>query len=161
MSLSSARRWKTATKSLQSLALVLLIGGPAALLLAALAGYWVAGRALSPVETMRAEAAAIGGADPNARLALPAADDELRRLAVTLNEMLGRLEGAIERERRFVDDASHELRTPLALHKTELEVAQRYAESEEELRKAIASGIAEVDRLARLADDLLLGRPHQ
>ncbi len=143
-------------ESLQSLALVLLIGGPAALLLAALAGYWVAGRALTPVETMRVEAAAIGGADSDARLALPVADDELRRLALTLNEMLGRLEGAIDRERRFVDDASHELRTPLALHKTELEVAQRYAENEEELRKAIASGIDEVDRLARLADDLLL-----
>ena len=143
-------------ESLQSLALVLLIGGPAALLLAALAGYWVAGRALAPVETMRSEAAEIGGTDPDARLAVPPADDELRRLALTLNEMLGRLEEAIERERRFVDDASHELRTPLALHKTELEVAQRYAESEEELRKAIASGIVEVDRLARLADDLLL-----
>ena len=96
------------------------------------------------------------GHDPDARLAVPPADDELRRLALTLNEMLGRLEEAIERERRFVDDASHELRTPLALHKTELEVAQRYAESEEELRTAIASGIVEVDRLARLADDLLL-----
>ncbi|MDQ3728555.1 MAG: ATP-binding protein, partial [Actinomycetota bacterium] len=143
-------------ESLQSLALVLLIGGPLALMLSAAAGYLVAGRALSPVERLRSEAAAIGGSEPDARLAVPGPDDELRRLALTLNEMLGRLEGAIERERRLVDDASHELRTPLALHKTELEVAQRYATSEEELRAAIASGIEEVDRLARLADDLLV-----
>lgn len=70
--------------------------------------------------------------------------------------MLGRLEAGIERERRFVDDASHELRTPLALHKTELELALRYGEDEGELRAAIESGVAEVDRLAQLADDLLV-----
>ncbi len=143
-------------ESLHQLALLLLLGGPAALTLAAIAGYWAAGRALHPVERMRSEAAAISADHPGGRLAVPVADDELRRLANTLNEMLSRLEGAIERERRFVDDASHELRTPLALHKTELELAQRYAASEDELRKAIASGIEEVDRLAQLADDLLV-----
>lgn len=143
-------------ESLSSLALLLLIGGPAALALSAAAGYWAAGRALSPVERMRREAAQVGSGAPGGRLAVPAPDDELRRLGLTLNEMLGRLEGAIERERQFVDDASHELRTPLALHKTELELAQRYAEDEAELRAAIASGIEEVDRLAQLADDLLV-----
>lgn len=143
-------------ESLRSLAFLLLIGGPAALALAAAAGYWAAGRALSPVERMRRQAADIGSGAPGGRLAVPGPDDELRRLGLTLNEMLGRLEGAIERERQFVDDASHELRTPLALHKTELELAQRYAEDETELRAAIASGIEEVDRLAQLADDLLV-----
>ncbi len=101
-------------ESVRNLALLLLIGGPLALLLASLGGYWVAGRALEP------------------------------------------LERGYERERRFVDDASHELRTPLALHKAELEVALRYAEDEAALRQAIASGIEEVDRLAQLADDLLV-----
>jgi signal transduction histidine kinase len=70
--------------------------------------------------------------------------------------MLGRLEAALERERRFVDDASHELRTPLSLHKTELELALRYANDEEELRAAIASGGEEIDRLIQLAEDLLV-----
>ena len=143
-------------ESLRQLSLLLLIGGPAALALAGLAGYWAAGRALGPVEHMRREAAAITAEAPGRRLAVPVADDELRRLGTTLNAMLARLEGAIERERQFVDDASHELRTPLALHKTELELAQRYASDEGELRKAIASGIEEVDRLAQLADDLLV-----
>jgi signal transduction histidine kinase len=70
--------------------------------------------------------------------------------------MLGRLEAALERERAFVDDASHELRTPLAMHKTELELALRYAKTPEEMRAAIASAIVEVDRLAQLAEDLLV-----
>ena len=143
-------------ESLHNLALLLAVGGPAALLLAALAGYWVAGRALIPVERMRRDAMAVSAASPNDRLAVPPANDELRRLATSLNEMLGRLEEGIERERRFVDDASHELRTPLALHKTELEVALRYAEDEGALRAAIESGVEEVDRLAQLADDLLV-----
>lgn len=143
-------------ESLRNLALLLGVGGPVALLLAGLAGYLVAGRALAPVERMRGDAASITASAAGDRLAIPAADDELRRLATTLNEMLGRLEAGIERERRFVDDASHELRTPLALHKTELELAQRYAKDETELRAAIASGIVEVDRLAQLADDLLV-----
>jgi signal transduction histidine kinase len=142
--------------SLNNLLLLLGVGGPLALLLAALAGYWVAGRALAPVERMRADAAAVTASEPGDRLAVPPADDELQRLANTLNEMLGRMEAGIERERRFVDDASHELRTPLALHKTELEVALRYSEDEEALRSAIASGVEEVDRLAQLADDLLV-----
>ena len=102
---------------------------PVALLLASLAGYVVSGAALRPVEAMRRRAAAISAAEPEQRLPLPEADDELRRLGETLNEMLGRLEAALERERAFVDDASHELRTPLALHKTELELALRYAKT--------------------------------
>ena len=70
--------------------------------------------------------------------------------------MLGRLEAALKRERTFVDDASHELRTPLAMHKTELELALRYAKSPEEMRAAISSAIVEVDRLSALAEDLLV-----
>ena len=105
---------------------------------------------------MRRRAAAISAAEPEQRLPLPEADDEIRRLGETLNQMLGRLEAAIERERAFVDDASHELRTPLAMHKTELELALRYAKTPEEMRAAIASAIVEVDRLIQLAEDLLV-----
>ena len=143
-------------ESLRNLRTILLIGGPVALLLASLAGYAVAGTALRPVEAMRRRAADISAAESDQRLPLPEADDELRRLGETLNQMLGRLEAALERERTFVDDASHELRTPLALHKTELELALRYAKGPDELRAAISSAIVEVDRLSELAEDLLV-----
>jgi two-component system OmpR family sensor kinase len=142
--------------SLANLGTILLIGIPVALLLASIAGYLVSGRALRPVEAMRRRAAAVSAGDPEQRLPLPEADDEIRRLGETLNEMLGRLEAAIERERAFVDDASHELRTPLAMHKTELELALRYAKTPDEMRAAISSAIVEVDRLIQLAEDLLV-----
>lgn len=143
-------------ETLASLATLLLVGGPVALLLASLAGFGAAATALRPVEAMRRRAAAISASDLGERLPVPAARDELARLGRTLNEMLGRLEAAIERERRFVDDASHELRTPLALHKTELELALRHASSERELRDAIRSAVEEIDRLIQLAEDLLV-----
>jgi two-component system, OmpR family, sensor kinase len=143
-------------EALSNLATLMLIGGPVALLLASLAGYWVAGTALRPVEAMRSRAAEISASEPDERLPLPASNDEIRRLGETLNQMLGRLEAALARERRFVDDASHELRTPLTLHKTELELALRYASSEAELRAAIASAGEEIDRLIQLAEDLLV-----
>ncbi len=128
---------------------------PAALLLASLAGYALAGAALRPVEAMRARADTISAQEPGARLPLPPADDEIRRLGETLNAMLERLEDALERERRFVADASHELRTPLAALRTELDLALRRPRSREELELALRSVAAETDRLARLADDLL------
>jgi two-component system OmpR family sensor kinase len=143
-------------EALSNLAKLLLIGGPIALLLASLAGYGAAAGALRPVEAMRRRAAQVSADDPSERLPTGPARDEISRLGETLNLMLDRLEAALERERRFVDDASHELRTPLALHKTELEVALRYASEERELRAAIGSSIAEVDRLIQLAEDLLV-----
>jgi two-component system, OmpR family, sensor kinase len=142
--------------SLTNLGTIMLIGFPVALLLASAAGFLVSGRAFRPVEAMRRRAAAISAAEPEQRLPLPEADDEIRSLGETLNAMLGRLEAAIERERAFVDDASHELRTPLAMHKTELELALRYATTQEEMRAAISSAIVEVDRLIQLAEDLLV-----
>jgi len=133
-----------------------LIGGPAALLLAILAGYAVATAALRPVEAMRRRAAAITASTAGQRLPVPPTRDELARLAETLNDMLTRLEAALEHERRFVDDASHELRTPLALLKTELELALRHPRSREELEQTLQSAAEDTDRLVRLAEDLLL-----
>ena len=143
-------------EAVSGLAKLLLIGGPVALLLASLAGYWVAGSALRPVDAMRRRAAEISAHDPGARLPVPEARDELSRLGETLNEMLARLEQALARERRFVDDASHELRTPLALHKVELELALLHARDEVELRAAIGSASDEIDRLIALAEQLLV-----
>jgi two-component system, OmpR family, sensor kinase len=134
----------------------LLLIGPAALLLASLLGYTIATAALRPVEAMRAEAETVSDAEPDRRLPLPAAQDEIRRLGETLNAMLGRLERGLARERSFVADASHELRTPLALLKTELELALRRPRTEAELEEALRSAAAETDRLAQLAEDLLV-----
>jgi two-component system, OmpR family, sensor kinase len=143
-------------EALQSLAALLLAGGPLALLLASLAGYGVAGVALRPVEEMRRRAAEISELGSRERLPVPPADDELGRLGTTLNAMLGRLERSAERERRFVADASHELRTPLALLKSELELASREGRSTDELRAAVASAAEETERLVRLAENLLV-----
>ena len=134
----------------------LVIAGPIALLLASLAGYLLAGLSLRQVESMRRRAAAISAETPGERLPVPRTRDEVERLGSTLNEMLGRLEAGLQRERDFVADAGHELRTPLALLRTELELALRQGRSEEELREALRASVAEVDRLAQLADDLLL-----
>jgi two-component system, OmpR family, sensor kinase len=151
-----SEREESFDEALDGLSTLFLIGGPAALLLASLAGYAAAGAALRPVEEMRRRAAAISAGGPDERLPVPPANDELQRLGRTLNEMLDRIDVTLKRERRFVDDASHELRTPLALHKTELELALRHGASEEELRDAIASGLEEIDRLVQLAEDLLV-----
>jgi two-component system OmpR family sensor kinase len=134
----------------------LSVVGPIALLLASLLGYGVATAALRPVEAMRAEAAGVSAVEPGRRLPLPRARDEISRLGSTLNDMLDRLERALERERSFLDDASHELRTPLALLKTELELALRNPRSHAELEQALRSAAAETDRLAQLAEDLLV-----
>ncbi len=144
------------TDTLASLRDGLLIAVPLALLLATVAGYLLAGAALRPVEEMRRRAASISAEEPGARLPVPSTGDELERLGVTLNSMLGRLEAAVERERGFVADAGHELRTPLALLRTELELALRHGESVEELRGSIRSASQEADRLTQLAEDLLL-----
>jgi signal transduction histidine kinase len=150
------RSLATREESLDRLAHELELSAPAALLLATLAGYLLAGAALRPVEAMRRQAEAIGASTPGRRLPVPPAEDELSRLARTLNDMLGRLEAAIQHERRFVSDASHELRTPLALLRTELELALRRTRSRDELEEAVRSAAEETERLSKLAEDLLL-----
>jgi signal transduction histidine kinase len=105
---------------------------------------------------MRRRAAAVSTSSLDERLPVPPAHDEVARLGETLNQMLARIEAGLARERRFVADASHQLRTPLALLKTELELALRRARSPAELEQALRSAASTTDRLARLADDLLL-----
>ncbi|HEX6763393.1 MAG TPA: ATP-binding protein [Gaiellaceae bacterium] len=133
-----------------------LFAAPAALLVAILAGYGLAAAALRPVEAMRRRAASVTAHSPGTRLPVPPAQDEIHALAITLNDMLDRLEAAFEHERRFVADASHELRTPLALLRAELELALRRPRSREQYAAAIRSAAEETERLSRLAEDLLL-----
>ncbi|GAA3731840.1 HAMP domain-containing sensor histidine kinase [Plantactinospora mayteni] len=134
---------------------ILLVSFPLLLLGLAAVAWRVIGATLRPVETLRAGAEEItGGARPG-RLPLPASHDEIHRLAVTLNGMLGRLESARARQRAFVADAAHELRSPLANMRTQLEVAQRLGPATE--WPAVADDLlADTQRLSRLVDDLLL-----
>jgi signal transduction histidine kinase len=142
--------------ALQRLALLLALALPGALLLASLAGYQVARAALRPVERMRTTAARIGEGDLKQRLPQPGTDDELDRLAETLNDLLARLATAVERERRIVGDASHELRTPISVLRTRLDVALLGDDDPMRLRAVIEDARRDSQRLSRLADDLLV-----
>jgi signal transduction histidine kinase len=134
----------------------LAIGVPPALLLATLAAYALAAGALRPVEKMRRRAATISTEEISTRLPLPSSQDEIRRLGTTLNQMLDRLEAGLNHERLFIANASHELRMPLAVLKAELEVSLRERGDVEQLRVAMSSAIEETNRIAKLAEDLLL-----
>jgi signal transduction histidine kinase len=134
--------------ALADLRTVLLLGGPVALALASFLGYGVAALSLRSVESMRRRAQHISLGDAGQRLPVPPTNDELARLARTLNDMLARNEVAFQRERAFVGDASHELRSPLAILRAELEVALMDESS-------YASAAEEADRLSTLAEDLL------
>jgi two-component system, OmpR family, sensor kinase len=135
---------------------LLLIAGPLALLLATYAGYQVAGAALRPVERMRSRAEQITEHDTAERLPVPDTSDEIEALGHTFNELLGRLDAALARERRLLSDASHELRTPLSVLRTEVQLALRGDRDARELRGALESVGQETERLSRLAQDLLV-----
>jgi signal transduction histidine kinase len=134
----------------------LTVGGIVFVAVAALGAYWLARAALSPVERLRRQVAAVSGCDEGPALEVPGTRDEIAALAGTMNELLGRLQGALARQRAFVADASHELRTPLAVLRGELELAARPGRSRDDLAAAVGSAAAEAERLSRLTGDLLL-----
>jgi two-component system, OmpR family, sensor kinase len=134
----------------------LLLGLPLLLLVTSICGYLLASAAFRPVEEMRRRASTMSGGRAGQRLPLPPGNDEVTRLGATLNDLLARVDATLKRERAFVANASHELRTPLALLKVELELAVRRPRPVEDLTAAIISAEEEVDRLIRLAEDLLL-----
>jgi heavy metal sensor kinase len=132
-----------------------MIGGSAAVVIAGIGAWLLAGAALRPVERMRRQASAISAHDTSARLPVPATRDEIAALGTTMNLLLSRLQGALDRQRNFVADAGHELRTPLAVLQTELELAARPDRARDELEDAIEHAGTETQRLSRLADELL------
>ncbi|MDT4937809.1 MAG: hypothetical protein QOG80_1480 [Pseudonocardiales bacterium] len=132
-----------------------VIGGPLAVLLMAFATYGVAALTLRPVAGLRHGAAAITAAGlSDQRLPVPGAQDEIHRLAITLNAMLDRINVATQRQRTFVGDAAHELRSPLASLRVQLEVAQRLG-PEHDLNALVDDVLVDVGRLDRLVEDLL------
>jgi len=133
----------------------IVIGAAVLIPLAGVAAWLLGGAALRPFERMRRQVAAISEHDSAARVNVPRTRDELAALARTMNDLLARLQEALSRERTLVADAAHELRTPLAILRTELELAGRKPRSHDELVQAVAHAGDEVERLGRLADDLL------
>ncbi|HXV84947.1 MAG TPA: ATP-binding protein [Candidatus Binatia bacterium] len=136
--------------------LVLLILAPVALAGAALGGWFLARRALSPVDAMVEAARRIEAEDLTRRIPADSSDDELGRLAAVLNDMLARLEQSFDAVRRFSADAAHELRTPLTILKGEIEVALSSSQAPADIRQTLASCLEEVERLNSLVEDLLL-----
>jgi signal transduction histidine kinase len=132
----------------------LAVGGPVLLVLVAVTTWAMVGRALRPVDAIGAEVADISGSSLDRRISIPSTDDEISRLASLMNTMLGRLQAAAERQRRFVADASHELRTPLAAARTDLEVALAHPESTD-LRETATDLLAANQRMEHLIRDLL------
>jgi signal transduction histidine kinase len=138
-----------------ALAAALLVAVPLTAIVLAGVVWWAVGRALRPVEDIRARVDSISGARLDRRVPEPATPEEISRLARTMNAMLGRLQESAERQRRFVGDASHELRSPLARMRTELEVDQAHPGSADPAATS-RSVLDETVALQRLVDDLLL-----
>jgi two-component system OmpR family sensor kinase len=132
-----------------------MAGGVAVVVLASLGAWLLAGAALRPVEQLRAAVAAVPPDQPGQALQVPATRDELAALARTMNQLLGRISQALERERLLIADASHELRNPLAVLRTELELANQPDRSQAELAESVGHAAREANRIARLAEDLL------
>lgn len=136
---------------LTTLAAALILGLP----VAALGGWWLAGRALAPVQAMTDTANRIEAENLAERLPLPPRNDELGKLAHTFNQLLDRLQEAFQRERRFTADISHDLRTPLALMKSSIGVALNRPRNTAELQGTLAEIDGQVDRLSGILDAAL------
>lgn len=150
-----ARTLESADEGIEAVRDVLLFGVPLLGLIVAVTTWIVTGRALRPVEAIRTEVAGITAGGLDRRVPEPAADDEVSRLARTMNDMLARLEASRNRQQRFVSDASHELRSPIATIRHELEVALANPGAVD-TPQLVADLLAEDLRMQALVEDLLL-----
>jgi heavy metal sensor kinase len=142
-------------RTLHRLLVALLISVPALVILSGLGGYLLVTRALEPIDRITSTARQISAKDLSQRLNLPSTDDEVGRLAQTLDGMLERLEDSFRRERQFTNDASHELRTPLAAMQAILSVIREKQRKPEEYQQALDDLAEETDRLRTLIENLL------
>jgi heavy metal sensor kinase len=140
---------------LRELLIVLLLGLPLAVAIAGFGGYFLARRALAPVDRMAVQARSITAERLKERLPVGNPDDELGRLATVFNQTLMRLESSFDQMRRFTADASHELRTPLTAMRSVGEIGLRGKRDASDYREIIGSMLEEVDRLSLLVDRLL------
>jgi len=149
-----ARSTKQIDRALHGLVRTLAIAVPLALALAAGGGIFLARRTLKPVDKIAQTAQKIGESDLSQRINVNT-KDELGRLAATLNEMIGRLEKAFQRQKQFTSDASHELRTPLAVIEAESTLALRKERPPNDYRQSLESISRETRQMSSLIDQLL------
>lgn len=147
--------FESVAETLERLLAALLVGGAVVTVAAGIAGYFLARRALAPIDGITKTARRISGQDLSARLSLSGTDDEVGRLASTFNDMLERLDASFQRERRFTADASHELRTPLAAMEAILGVVRSVRRKPAEYEQALDDLAEETTRLHTLVEDLL------
>lgn len=143
------------TEDLDRILLVLVVSVPAAVMLLSFGGWFLAGRALHPVELITTSAQKINAENLSHRLVVVNPDDEIGRLAQTFNDTLARLEESFAKIKQFSADVSHELRTPLTILRGEMEVALRWAKEPEEFRTIIQSNLEEVIRMSDMMEALL------
>ena len=143
------------TDTVQTVTRALLVGTPVLLLLLAWVTWLVVGSTLRPISALRRGAQVVAGTGRPSTLPVPEARDEVQVLAVTLNDMLARLDDAQQRQRDLVSDTAHELRSPIASIRTQLEVALDHPEQQDWTETA-SDVLADTLRLARLAEDLLV-----
>lgn len=153
--LEASRSLSAIDATVEELNTQFLLALPLALLAAAVAGLFLAERALRPIDRITRAAQQIGTEDLNRRIAHRGPPDELGRLAATLDQMLDRLQAGIARERRFTADAAHELRTPLTAIKGRIAVTLNRRRTSAEYDETLREVEHEVDRLIRLSGDLL------
>jgi heavy metal sensor kinase len=153
-------------QSLRGLKLTIFyVGFPFALLLSGVGGWWLAARAFRPINQIISATQQLSAQHLDARLPVPEVEDELKRLSITLNEMLDRLQKAFKSQERFVADASHELKTPLTILQGELQVLRQQPRSQDEYEEFLSSASEELRRLTQIVQNLLLlaradsGRP--
>ncbi len=141
----------------RDLLLFFLLGIPAFLVIAGMAGIGLSRRALKPVHDMTVKARGITGVDKlTERIPVPVPPDEIRELAQTFNGLLDRLERAFASQERFIANASHQLRTPLTILKGELDLLRKSAALADGVRSGLDSAAVEINRLILLVHDLLL-----
>ncbi|WP_291272305.1 ATP-binding protein [Geothrix sp.] len=143
-------------ETLEALRLGLLILAPLGVLVSSLGGYWLAGKALAPMERITIMAQEIEASSLHRRLTHPGKDSEIGRLVETLNRMFSRLDSSFESMKRFTADASHELRSPLATVRNAIDITLKRHHTPEEHEATLKTIGAEVDRLSSTVEDLLL-----
>ncbi|MGH7582760.1 MAG: sensor histidine kinase [Gemmatimonadales bacterium] len=144
------------TTELRQIMLSMILVGPVILVASGSLGYWLAGRALRPVDTMIAELDAIqDGTALHRRLPLPPGEDELRRLAQKLNDMLARVERSFVALRRFTADASHELKTPLMVLRAGVERALTHPQTPDEIVSTLDETLRQINQMSELVTNLL------
>ena len=142
--------------ALDRFARIMVASFPILVLAASLGGYWLSGRALSPVHRIIQESRKIGHHNLSERLIVPGSHDELQLLSETLNEMIERLELAFKRVTQFTADASHELRSPVAFIRTTAEVALLKPRKAEVYNVALSEVLDEAERMTELIENLLV-----